>query len=43
LVISHLPAEAPRAAQLAMKARHPEPFYWGAFICQVELGPLNRS
>jgi len=33
-------AEALREAQLAMKARHPELLYWGAFICQGELGPL---
>lgn len=35
-------AEALRAAQLAMKARHSDPFYWGAFICQGELVPLNQ-
>ncbi|MCX6033046.1 MAG: CHAT domain-containing protein [Chloroflexi bacterium] len=33
-------ADALRAAQLAMKARHPNPFYWGAFICQGDPGPL---
>jgi tetratricopeptide (TPR) repeat protein len=27
-------AEALRDAQLTMKNKHPEPFYWGAFICQ---------
>jgi CHAT domain-containing protein len=36
-------AEALRAAQLTMKARHPEPRYWGAFICQGELGPVDFS
>lgn len=35
-------ADALRAAQLTMKARHPEPLYWGAFICQGELGPLHQ-
>lgn len=33
-------AEALRDAQLAMKARHPEPKYWGAFICQGDFSPL---
>jgi CHAT domain-containing protein len=27
-------AEALRQAQLALKANYPDPFYWGAFICQ---------
>lgn len=27
-------AEALRQAQLALKKEYPEPFYWGAFICQ---------
>lgn len=27
-------AEALRNAQLTMKAQYPDPFYWGAFICQ---------
>ena len=35
-------AEALREAQRAMKAQHPEPLYWGAFICQGELGPLSN-
>ena len=35
-------AEALRAAQLTMKVRHPEPHYWGAFICQGELRPLHQ-
>jgi CHAT domain-containing protein/tetratricopeptide (TPR) repeat protein len=33
-------AEALRQAQLAMEAKYPDPFYWGAFICQGDPGPL---
>jgi CHAT domain-containing protein/tetratricopeptide (TPR) repeat protein len=33
-------ADALREAQLAIKAKHPEPFYWGAFICQGNPSPL---
>jgi CHAT domain-containing protein/tetratricopeptide (TPR) repeat protein len=33
-------AEALREAQLAMKAKHPNPFYWSAFICQGDPGML---
>jgi CHAT domain-containing protein/tetratricopeptide (TPR) repeat protein len=33
-------AEALRQAQLAVKARHPDPRTWGAFICQGNAGPL---
>ncbi len=33
-------AEALRQAQLTMKQKYPDPFYWGAFICQGEPGPL---
>jgi CHAT domain-containing protein/tetratricopeptide (TPR) repeat protein len=33
-------ADALRKAQLAMKAKYPEPLYWGAFICQGDPGPL---
>ncbi len=36
-------AEALRAAQLVMKAKYPSPFYWGAFICQGDPGPLYRE
>jgi hypothetical protein len=32
--------EALRQAQLAMKVKYTEPFYWGAFICQGDLSPL---
>ena len=31
-------AEALREAQLALKARRPSPYYWGAFICQGDPG-----
>jgi tetratricopeptide (TPR) repeat protein len=34
-------AEALRQAQLAMKAKCPDPFYWGAFICQGDPSPLG--
>jgi CHAT domain-containing protein len=27
-------AESLRQAQLSLKARHPNAYYWGAFICQ---------
>ena len=33
-------AEALRKAQLAMKQKYPDPFYWGAFICQGDPSPL---
>ena len=33
-------ALALRAAQLALKARYDDPYYWGAFICQGDPGPL---
>ena len=36
-------AEALRQAQLALKAKYPDPFYWGAFICQGDPGPLATS
>jgi hypothetical protein len=32
--------EALRQAQLVMKAKYPNPFCWGAFICQGEPSPL---
>jgi CHAT domain-containing protein/tetratricopeptide (TPR) repeat protein len=35
-------AEALRQAQLALKAKYPEPFYWGAFICQGDPSPLSK-
>ncbi len=33
-------AEALRNAQLTVKARCPHPYFWGAFICQGNPGPL---
>jgi CHAT domain-containing protein/tetratricopeptide (TPR) repeat protein len=36
-------AEALRQAQLALKAKHPDPYYWGAFICQGDPGPLSAA
>ena len=33
-------AEALRQAQLTLKQKYPEPYYWGAFICQGEPGPV---
>jgi CHAT domain-containing protein len=33
-------AEPLRNAQLELKQRYPDPFYWGAFICQGEPAPL---
>jgi CHAT domain-containing protein len=33
-------AEALRQAQLAVKARHPDPHFWGAFICQGDPAAL---
>ncbi len=36
-------AEALRQAQLAMKKKYPDPYYWGAFICQGDPSPLSQS
>jgi CHAT domain-containing protein len=36
-------AEALRQAQLAMKAKNPDPYYWGAFICQGDPSPLGNE
>ncbi|MFL5588394.1 MAG: tetratricopeptide repeat protein [Ktedonobacteraceae bacterium] len=33
-------ADALREAQLALKAKYPHPYYWGAFICQGDPRPL---
>jgi CHAT domain-containing protein len=29
-----------RGAQLALRTRRPDPYYWGAFICQGDPGPV---
>jgi CHAT domain-containing protein len=34
-------AEALRLAQLALRAKYPAPYYWGAFICQGDPSPLG--
>jgi tetratricopeptide (TPR) repeat protein len=34
-------AEALRKAQLEIKAKYKDPYYWGAFICQGNPGELN--
>jgi CHAT domain-containing protein len=34
-------AEALRQAQQAVRDRYPDPYYWGAFICQGDPGPLR--
>jgi CHAT domain-containing protein len=26
---------------MAIKAKHPDPYFWGAFICQGDPGPLR--
>jgi tetratricopeptide (TPR) repeat protein len=36
-------AEALRQAQLQLKSRYPDPYYWGAFICQGEPTPLSPA
>jgi CHAT domain-containing protein len=33
-------AEALRKAQLTIKREYPDPFYWGAFVCEGDPGPL---
>ena len=34
-------AEALRQAQLALKAKYPNPYFWGAFICQGDPSPIE--
>ncbi len=34
-------AEALCEAQLAVMAKHPDPFDWGAFVCQGDPSPLS--
>jgi CHAT domain-containing protein len=36
-------AGALREAQLAIRAKHPDPLYWGAFICQGDPSPLSGT
>ncbi len=36
-------ADALRQAQLAMKQKYPDPYYWGAFICQGDPSALSQS
>jgi CHAT domain-containing protein len=36
-------AEALRQAQLAVKEKYPNPYFWGAFICQGNPGPLQHT
>jgi CHAT domain-containing protein/Tfp pilus assembly protein PilF len=36
-------AEALRQAQLSMKKKYPDPYHWGAFICQGNPAPLSNS
>ncbi len=41
LLLAGLPrAEAIRRSQQQLKELYPDPFYWGAFICQGDPGPL---
>jgi len=35
-------ADALHGAQLTMSARYPDPYFWGAFICQGDPGPLGN-
>jgi CHAT domain-containing protein len=35
--------DALREAQLHVRRRAPDPFYWGAFVCQGEPGPLRAN
>jgi CHAT domain-containing protein len=36
-------ADALRQAQLQLKSRYPDPYFWGAFICQGEPSPLSPA
>jgi len=36
-------ADALRDAQRGMRQKHPDPYFWGAFICQGDPGPLSLS
>jgi CHAT domain-containing protein len=35
-------ADALRNAQLTLRQKYPDPFYWGAFVCQGDPAPLSR-
>ncbi|RPI23504.1 MAG: CHAT domain-containing protein, partial [Acidobacteria bacterium] len=37
------PATALQQAKLMLKKRYPEPWFWAAFICQGDPGPLRRQ
>jgi CHAT domain-containing protein len=41
LLVGKPRADALREAQLKMKEKYPSPYYWGAFICQGNAGPLQ--
>jgi CHAT domain-containing protein len=34
-------ADALRSVQLALRAKYPAPYFWGAFICQGDPTPLR--
>ena len=36
-------AKALKNAQMSIRSKHPHPFYWGAFICQGDPGPLSSG
>jgi CHAT domain-containing protein/Flp pilus assembly protein TadD len=36
-------ADALREAQLTMKHKYPDPYFWGAFVCQGNPGPLAAT
>jgi len=42
LLIGRSRAQALREAQLAMKEKYTDPYYWGALICQGNPGPLSN-
>ncbi len=35
-------ADALRAAQMKLRVKYPDPYYWGALICQGDPGPLRE-
>jgi len=36
-------AKALKNAQMSIRSKHPHPFFWGAFICQGDPGPLQSG